>query len=85
MLQAQREDPNDPRVIVLRRFRNLAIFWIGILVAYFVGVGAFLDATHTPAASALPIFMLLFGCIVIGSVWHAAAIIALTASNLLDK
>jgi hypothetical protein len=85
MLQARRENPNDPRVIVLRRFRNLAIFWIGILVAYFVGVGAFIDATHTSAESVLPIYILLFGCIIIGSVWHAAAIIALTASNLLDK
>jgi len=53
-------------------------------VAYFVGVGAFLDATHTPTASAVPIFLLLFGCIVIGAVWHAAAIVTMTATNLFD-
>jgi hypothetical protein len=85
MLLVQKDNPNDPRVRVLRRFRNFAIFWIAILIAYFVGVGAFLDATRTPIASALPVFLLLFGCVLIGSVWHAAAIITMTATNLFDR
>jgi hypothetical protein len=85
MPMGQKDDPNDPRAKVLQRFRNFAIFWIAILVAYFVGADAFLGATGTPTGSALPILLLLFGCVIIGAVWHAAAIVAMTAARQLDE
>ncbi|MDE2465844.1 MAG: hypothetical protein KGO02_19330 [Alphaproteobacteria bacterium] len=75
--QSAHGSPNDPRAGILHRFRNYALFWIAILVAYFLGSGALLKASNAPIESAVPVLLLLFGCILIGSVWHAAAVVSM--------
>jgi hypothetical protein len=81
----RKDDVNDPRLRILRRFRNFAIFWIIVLVTYFVGVGLYLNATGTPIANATPILILLFGCILIAAVWHAAAVVTMSTAGFLDR
>jgi hypothetical protein len=70
---------------LLRKFRAFALFWIAILVMNFVAVGFILEYSHTPLAQAAPAFALLAGCIAIGAVWHAAAVLALSQAGLLDE
>jgi len=78
-------DANDARVVTLRRFRNFALFWIAILVGYFLGIGIFLEAAHMAYGEAAPVLMLILGCILVATIWHAAAIVTMTLSGTLDR
>jgi len=69
---------NERRAAELRRFRNFALFWIIILVAYFVGADILLEFMGSKLESASPVLLLLMGCIVIAAVWHAAAIVTMS-------
>jgi hypothetical protein len=84
-LNNRAENPNDPRVKLLRRFRGFALFWICILVAYFVGLEYFIEKSKTSVVSTFPVFLLLTGCILIAAVWHAAAIVAMTVTGLFER
>jgi hypothetical protein len=75
----------DRRVKTIVRFRAFALFWLGILVLYFVSLWVFVEETKTPPVSAIPIFVLLCGCIIIAAVWHAAAIVVMDMQAMLDK
>jgi hypothetical protein len=72
---------NERRAAELRRFRNYALFWIIILVAYFIGADIVLEFMGSTLESASPVLLLLLGCIVIASVWHAAAIVTMSHPN----
>lgn len=78
-------DPSDPRLRILRRFRAFAMFWIVILFVTFAASGFVLQYEHLSLSQAGPAFALLAGCIAIGAVWHAAAILALSHAGLLDE
>jgi len=78
-------DPNDPRGKVLRRFRGFALFWIAILVFYFVGAGFVFEKTSMATSNAIPVFVLLLGCILLASIWHAAAVIVMSLNGTMDR
>jgi hypothetical protein len=75
----------DPRVALLSRFRNFAIFWIAILILYFVSLWVFVEETKTSVLVAIPIFVLLCGCTLIGAIWHAGVIIVMSLRGMLDR
>ena len=77
--------PNASQASLLRQFRNCAVFWILILVVYFVGIGVFLDFSNTPLATAMPLLLLMTGCVVIGAAWHAAATAALIMAETIER
>lgn len=70
---------------MLRRFRSFALFWIGILVFYFVGAGVVFEKTSMPTSNAIPVFVLLLGCILLASLWHAAAVVVMSLNGMMDK
>jgi hypothetical protein len=78
-------DPNDPRAKVLRRFRGFALFWITILVVYFVGAGIIFEKMKSGDIDALPVFLLLACCILVGCVWHVGAIVVMSINGMFEK
>lgn len=79
------KDENDPRAKMLRRFRGYALFWIAILVGYFVGIGILIERTKSSVIDAMPVFVLISACILVASVWHAAAIVVMSLNGMYDK
>jgi hypothetical protein len=61
------------------------MFWIAVLFVAFAASGFVLQYEHISFSQAAPAFALLAGCIAIGAVWHAAAILALSQAGLLDE
>jgi hypothetical protein len=76
---------SDPRAETLRRFRNFALFWIIVLVGYFVGADLFLEATRTAIGDAMPVLALILGCILVATIWHAAAVVTMSLSGQTDR
>lgn len=76
---------NDAQASLLRQFRNCAVFWVFILVAYFIAIGMFLEFSKTPLTAAMPLLLLMTGCIVIGAAWHAAATAALILAEKIER
>jgi hypothetical protein len=78
-------DPKDPRAKLLRRFRGFALFWISILVAYFIGAEFFFEKEKAAATDAIPVFILLACCILVGCIWHVGAIVVMSLNGMFDK
>lgn len=78
-------DPDDPRMKLLRRFRSFALFWIAIIVCYFVGTEVLFEKDKAVATDAIPVFILLACCILVACVWHVGAIVVMSLNGMLDK
>ena len=77
--------PNDLRPIVFLQFRNYALLWITVFIAFYIGAYFIPGYVGSTLASSSPDLLLISVCILLAAIWHAGAIITLNCTKGIEK
>ena len=77
--------PDDPHATVFRQFRNYALLWIIVFIAFYIGAHLVPGYIGWTLGSSSPDFLLISVCILLAAVWHAGAIITLNCGRATQR